>query len=230
MRPESGAVWSTSAEGDAEKIVLAQGTLAIHVDHGSSRRSRLIVSLPDGELEDVGTTFTVTVEGRQTRRVAVQEGSVLLRIQGGAIAINAGQAWTSEEAAGPTADGAPPFEPAGPASGPVSHRPVPLHVTKAQAHSAHPPAVPDEAPSSGEFRAAVRLLERGDGCQAAAGFARYATLYPSDPHAEDAGYLRVIALQRCGSGSDVKRAAQEFLSRYPSAFRRAEVEQLSRQR
>jgi hypothetical protein len=74
----------------------------------------------------------------------------------------------------------------------------------------------------------VRLLERGDDCAAAAGFANYGASYPDDPRAEDAAYLRVIALQRCGSDADMKRAAREYLSRYPSAFRRAEVDRLSR--
>ena len=44
------------------------------------RLSRLLVILPDGELEDIGTTFTVSAADDQTNRVVVKEGSVLLRV------------------------------------------------------------------------------------------------------------------------------------------------------
>ncbi len=37
----------------------------------------------------------------------------------------------------------------------------------------------------------------------------------------------VFALQRCGERSGMKEAATEYLRRYPSGFRRAEVESIS---
>ena len=50
--------------------------------------------LPDGELEDIGTTFTVSAEDGRTTRVAVQEGSVVLRIHGQPpVAIGPGETW-----------------------------------------------------------------------------------------------------------------------------------------
>jgi hypothetical protein len=225
ISPAGGTIWSKQIDGDAETIVLARGALAIHVDHAGSRRGRLVVVLPDGELEDIGTTFTVKVADGHTQQVAVQEGSVLLRVHGSApVALNAGETWTVGEA---------------PAPSPVAAtRPAPIALqadaakTKREPRQdkarAHAPLEPDEPAQSTEFRAAVRLLERGDDCEAAAGFAKYVASYPNDPRAEDAAYLRVIALQRCGSDDDMKRAAREYLGRYPSAFRRAEVERLSR--
>ena len=74
----------------------------------------------------------------------------------------------------------------------------------------------------------MSLLDAGANRQAAAGFASFVEAHPHDPRAEDAAYLFVIALQRSGSDDDARRAAQDYLRRYPGGFRRAEVEKLSR--
>jgi TolA-binding protein len=63
---------------------------------------------------------------------------------------------------------------------------------------------------------------------AAAAFASFLAKHPHDPRAEDAAYLRVIALQRSGDSGSVRWAAQEYLRRYPEGFRRAEMEALAR--
>jgi TolA-binding protein len=68
---------------------------------------------------------------------------------------------------------------------------------------------------------------RGDNSQAATMFGSFIHKYPHDPRAEDAAYSRVIALQRCGDIGRMKDAAREYLQRYPSGFRRREVEPLS---
>jgi hypothetical protein len=52
--------------------------------------------------------------------------------------------------------------------------------------------------------------------------------YPRDPRAEDTAYLRVMALRRSGDDK-MKQAAHQDLQRYPSGFRRTEVEALLRQ-
>jgi outer membrane protein assembly factor BamD (BamD/ComL family) len=72
----------------------------------------------------------------------------------------------------------------------------------------------------------MEALRAGDGRQAAAAFTRFLVEHPRDPMAEDAAYLRIIALQRAGASADVKRAAEEYLQRFPTGFRRAEVEKL----
>jgi TolA-binding protein len=79
-----------------------------------------------------------------------------------------------------------------------------------------------------EFRAAVGALEAGDNAVAAARFAAFLAAYPGDSRAEDAAYLRVIALQRLGNAVRVREAARQYLHRYPRGFRRAEVEALTR--
>jgi hypothetical protein len=226
VRADPDTVWSRKVEGGRENVTLVRGALAVHVDHGASHRERLVVVLPDGELEDIGTTFTVAAARGHTERVTVQEGSVLLRLRGRApIALSAGEAWTPDRA--PPATGRPAVGASSP-SVERPERPGPAHrerIATSQPPSAAPSGGQD---SSDEFRALVRLLDAGDDCQAAAGFLQFAVRHPSDSHAEDAAYLRVIALRRCGADDEMKRAAIEYLRVHPHGFRRAEVERLSR--
>jgi outer membrane protein assembly factor BamD (BamD/ComL family) len=71
-------------------------------------------------------------------------------------------------------------------------------------------------------------LDRGDNREAASLLAAFLAAHPRDARGEDAAYLRVIALQRCGDAAGTKDAAREYLRRYPTGFRRAEMEAMSR--
>ena len=93
IHADSTALWAERTVGDCENVVLERGALWIHVDH-SSGEGQLLVVLPDGELEDIGTTFTVSADDGRTTRVAVQEGHVVLRLRGqAAIALGPGDTW-----------------------------------------------------------------------------------------------------------------------------------------
>jgi outer membrane protein assembly factor BamD (BamD/ComL family) len=81
---------------------------------------------------------------------------------------------------------------------------------------------------SADFRAAMNALDVGENREAATHFERFLQRHPRDARAEDAAYLRVIALQRCGDAAEMKDAAREYLRLYPSGFRHAEVDQLAR--
>jgi TolA-binding protein len=74
----------------------------------------------------------------------------------------------------------------------------------------------------------MAALDRGDNRAAAEGFARFLESHPSDARAEDAAYLHVIALQRCGDHDGMRAAASAYLDGYSAGFRRAEVEALAR--
>jgi len=78
------------------------------------------------------------------------------------------------------------------------------------------------------FRAAVAVLDVGANREAAEAFARFLAEHPGDPRAEDAAYLRVIALQRCGAAAETGRAAEAYLRLFPAGFRRTELESLLR--
>jgi TolA-binding protein len=74
----------------------------------------------------------------------------------------------------------------------------------------------------------MAALDVGDNAGAAAAFASFLVEHPRDPRAEDAAYLRAIAVQRSGDHARMKSAAREYLRRYPEGFRRAEMETLAR--
>jgi hypothetical protein len=236
--PEGIASWSEHTEGEREVVVLERGALRIHVDHATAAR-HLVVRLPDGELEDTGTTFTVSAADGHTTGVTVQEGSVLLRIRGAApVALAPGERWAPLE---PRAiEGQPPAIANGPApaigSGTSSAAPRGEPASSAQRPTPTPGASERQAAGSVSagrdaslaFRAAMAALDRGDDRDAAIGFARFVAAHPGDARAEDAAYLRVVALQRSGDGAEMKSAALDYLRRYPGGFRKAEVEALSR--
>lgn len=218
VRAGAGAVWSQRTNGRRDEIVLVRGALSIRVDHAArgAGSGQLVVLLPDGELEDTGTTFTVSADGGATTQVAVQEGSVVLRIRKRpAVTIGAGGTWMRDRA---------------PLTSDVSR------AARNPAATARPAATPRRTVatraatpngSSVDFRAAMAVLDVGANREAAAAFASFLVRYPRDARAEDAAYLRVIALQRCGADTDMRRAAGEYLRLYPAGFRRVEVEKLS---
>jgi hypothetical protein len=223
IRPDVQTVWTERMAGDCKKVVLTRGALRIHVDH-STGQGRFLVALPDGELEDRGTTFTVSAEDGHTTRVAVEEGSVVLRLRDrSSMTIRAGEAWIRETHL-PLTELAP-----APAASPVPPRHA---AARPRAAAAPPPSsAPSDSPSedlTNDFRAAMALLDAGANRRAAARFASFVDAHPRDPRAEDAAYALVIALQRSGSEDDAKRAAQDYLRRFPAGFRRAEVEKLPR--
>ena len=78
------------------------------------------------------------------------------------------------------------------------------------------------------FRAAVASLNAGRAAEAARSFSAFLARFPRDSRAEDAAYLRVLALQRSGNTAATQQAAHEYLARYPQGFRRAEVDALTR--
>jgi hypothetical protein len=212
-----GATWSRADDPTATRLRLQDGELLIHVDHNAVARRRLIVLLPDGELEDLGTTFVVRVESGHAAAVGVREGVVVLRrVDAAELVLRAGQEWDAEPEASVTGSGsAAPY-----ASSVVG--------------TAAPPVV---APSgkgglgtaaASEFRDAVGQLESGHPLAAAYGLRAFLARHPQDDRDEDASYLLVVALRECGDALGSLNAAHAYLQRYPAGFRRSEVEALAR--
>jgi hypothetical protein len=224
VHADSTAVWTERTVGERENVVLEHGAIWIHVVH-SSGEGRLLVVLPDGELEDIGTTFMVSADDGRTTRVAVQEGHVVLRLRGqAAIALGPGDTWIPDP------------RPVAPARASVVPSGDPAPTTRIDRGERRTPsprsraslaASPASDPSV-DFRAAMAALDVGDNHQAAAAFAGFLEKHPRDPRSEDAAYLRVVALQRSGDIAGMKQTALEYLRRYPAGFRQAEVEPLSR--
>jgi TolA-binding protein len=221
VRADRASKWTRRTENQLETLTLESGTLSIRVDHRQPHR-RLLVVLPDGELEDIGTTFSVSAAAAHTTQVSVQDGSVVLRLhQLPPLTLRAGDTWTPEPAPIVTAPAvkAPPTPSVGRAKPFANATPAP---------SAAALAPIPAADASADFRAALSALTSGDNARASALFAGFLLQYPRDRRSEDAAYLRVLALQRSGNTGGMKQAANEYLSRYPHGFRHAEIEPLSR--
>jgi hypothetical protein len=217
IRADNGSRWSRHVEAGLEKILLENGSLSLHVDHAAARR-RLLVVLPDGELEDIGTTFSVSADAGHTTRVTVQEGSVVLRLHGTpALVLGAGDSWSPPSSAAAAAlRSTPPPAPARRSAKPApSTTPAPGRNT------------PGADPSA-DFRSAMSAFNSGDNPGAAIRFAAFLSRYPSDLRAEDAAYLRILALQRASDAPAAQQAVRDYLERYPHGFRHAEVEALLR--
>jgi TolA-binding protein len=222
VRADSTTLWSERMEGQQEKIVLERGTLWIHVKH-SSGETRLVVVLPDGELEDTGTTFSASAEEGHTTRVAVQEGSLVLRVRGQpSVALGPGDAWVPDARPEPVACAS-----CAPSAEPMLRGQVPPPVRSALPRPSLKPLASEVTHDpSVDFRAAIAALDAGDNREAAMAFANFLLEHPHDPRAQDAAYLRVIALQRCDDNGRTKDAALEYLRRYPTGFRHTDVEKL----
>jgi TolA-binding protein len=175
------------------------------------------VTLPDGEIQDIGTVFEVRVQEHVTRAVIVREGMVVLKLRNAApVALAAGQSWeapSAELSATPVAitSSAPPGPPTAPTTLPRARAPLsPTDV------------------ASGEFRDAVDTFNCGRADDAANRLRDFMSRHPGDSRTEDAAYLRVIALQRAGRSQDARDAARDYLQKYPSGFRRREIEPVAR--
>ena len=206
---EGGARWSIHQDDATEHVDLLDGSLAIRVRRPSGGR-RVVVRVPDGEIEDIGTVFHVTVAEGRTSRVHVDEGRVLVRI--GATAprlLLAGQTWERKEettAAAPSAaEPAPvvaaPSARATPATSASVRHPTPsaLPSTVAAATPRTSPATSSSSPTS-----ALGDVE------------------------EDHSYVQVVRLLREGRDAEAKAAARDYLRRFPHGFRREEMDWLVR--
>lgn len=199
----TSARWSRHDEGGLTVVQLDDGDLELHVAHGT-RPHRLVVHVPDGDIDDVGTAFHVRVVAGHTSSVDVREGAVVVRRTGQpAVFLSAGDRWVVERPA------------------PVASAPPP----------ATPPAAPPRPPArnaiAAEFRGAVALLDAGRDAAAVAALRSFLARRGDDPRAEDASYLLVLALQRTGDAAATQTAARAYLKRYPGGFRRAQVEALA---
>jgi hypothetical protein len=93
--PNGTAQWSSQATPTTEDIKLTKGILKLSVQRPVNGK-RLIVHVPDGEIEDIGTVFEVEVEGDKTKRVSVAEGIVKISLVGRAsIELHAGESFNS---------------------------------------------------------------------------------------------------------------------------------------
>ena len=178
---------------------------------------RVLVVLPDGELEDIGTTFSVSADGgphdaRQRPGGQCRPPPPRCSAARCSVPATPGPGTSAPSTAPSAPDAASP-----PADSTTFRAPAPMPAPVA---SVPPPN------ASADFRMAVSALNSGNDAAAAALFASFLLDHPSNPRIEDAAYLRVLALHRSGNQSATERAAGEYLRRFPHGFRRTEVKAL----
>ncbi len=206
--PSAGAVWTMVQSGDVEYIDLVDGLLSVSVRH-SGRAGRLVLRLPDGQLEDVGTKFLVWVSHGHTAEISVAEGAVVFRRRHEPdLELKAGNTW--RPTLPPPAAPLPPTAERSPAVGPIPSAAV---LPSPQRLGPRGPRRVETAPDrQTEPRASERASE--------------ATRSLSDASKEDVAYLHVVALLREHRNEEARLAATAFLRDFPDAFRRKELERM----
>jgi hypothetical protein len=189
----AGARWTRSRTADVETVQLGEGVFSVLVRRAPGD-PRVEVYVPEGHIEDLGTTFEVSVHGGRTTQITVSEGSVMFHRRGQEpLRLGAGTTWRPE-----------PVEP-GPRALPPSAAPEP----EAREQQI-PGSVADHKPVHAHQRAATHHE------------------HPVQPMLdEDAAYLRVLALLREGRKDEARLAAADYLTRFPTAFRRPEIERIA---
>ncbi len=200
VEASAAARWSRASTDDLERVRLRDGVLRVTVPH-QRRGHRFVVELPDGLLEVRGTCFVVAVAGGATERVEVTEGLVELRVAAAPTRLlAAGERWERAE--------------------PVVTAPVVL-ARRAEPLRGAARTAPRETPTSGsDYTEGIAALDRGDFGAAARRFAAFEAAHPGDDRAEDAAFLRVIAVRRAEGDGVAEPVARRYLARYADGSRR----------
>jgi hypothetical protein len=211
VHAEPGARWSRHESSALVRVDLNDGAASFNVISHPGRS--VIVAVPDGQIEDLGTVFDVRVKDGHTTHVAVSEGRVSIHLAGLApLNLGSGETWDAQP---PTpAVSAPPPASSGPASAiTASARPAarsaPLAASTPRLGKPAPAAVP-EVPASPAMPTASAPNGPAPPASEAA-------------RAEDDAYLNIVDLLRAGKDADARAQAKDYLLRFPGGFRRVEV-------
>ncbi|HKO90283.1 MAG TPA: hypothetical protein VJU61_03975 [Polyangiaceae bacterium] len=122
----AGAVWTRSSSVHDEAIHLGEGVFRLMIQRKPDD-ARVIVYVPEGHIEDIGTVFEVSVQGGHTIRISVERGSVLFHRTGlPTLRLDAGAVWQPEPKSASASlppSAATSLEPARPAAEPTrAHR------------------------------------------------------------------------------------------------------------
>ncbi len=199
-----GADWTQHRNGRLDAIELRDGTLNVAVQRHRGD-PRVVVRVPEGEIEDIGTVFSVTVRAGKTTRVAVTSGRVIWKRRDATeMTLSAGMSWKA-----PEASVAPPTIPAmPPAAGLTAHAARPAANAKSSAAPAPAQPVATRKPHALPIPVAATAEVTGES-------------------AEDAAYLQLLALLHEHRDDEARLLAARYLKSFPNGFRRKEVAALT---
>lgn len=195
-----GAHWTRAQSDGRESVHLGEGVFRVVVQRAEDD-PRVVVHVPEGRIEDIGTVFEVSVHGGRTTQIRVESGAVLFHRDGlPTLRLSAGTVWRAEPA--PAARALAPAAPASP-----------------------PPAadVPDSAAAPPANRTAAAPRKHPNE------HARPLATQPAEQSMpeEDRTYLRVLALLRDGRRAEARLLAADYLRQFPNGFRRPEIERIA---
>ena len=210
VRAQAGARWSEHADARLDRVDLLDGTAAFSVRPHPGRR--VVVHLPDGEIEDLGTVFELSVAAGQTRRIAVNVGRVSVHLNGQPdFTLGAGQTWAASSADDETTR-------ASASSASVTTiAPADLPRTSASSNGAAP------APRAHAVAAPENRAAASNTGNAAAPEPTHSAGEAPSAKAEDDAYLRIVALLKQGHDNEARGEAKRYLLLFPNGFRRVEV-------
>jgi hypothetical protein len=254
LRASRGAEWRSIERGLTVRLSIRRGTFDVSVDKLGAGQ-RFLLELPDGHLEVKGTEFVVTVDGTRTLSTRVSEGLVALRLRGREPrALGPGEAFTAEgiaseesRATGTSAKvgsntPATATEGQSPSNATADAESVRSRVAGRELVAPEPgrTQATTKASDSGEqqvqrpgagttFAVAMSAFTAGDYGRAERLFLEFQRSHAGDARVEDAMFLRAVASSRRGDASGARRAAREYLRRYPEGLRKVEAERLARE-
>jgi len=186
-----GARWTRSSNSGVERIALSEGELRLRI-HGKPGGRRVLVSLPDGEIEDDGTIFLVAVTGGHAERVSVEEGRVTIRLANASpIILSSGQSW--ERSVEPHAASSAPVGPQSPgasASSGASALPRdPARAALPSRKATSPPATPpaEAAEEDAAYLHVIQLVREGRETEARPAAMEYLRRFPDGFRREEMG-------------------------------------------
>jgi FecR protein len=190
---EGNAQWARRSEGEFERVELNDGTLQLRVKKAPGGK-RVVVRVPDGEIEDIGTVFHVVVNHGHTQRVGVDEGQVTLRLANAVpITLSSGQTWERQEYPAPIATAAAlPGVVIPPSSAPTASSGSRVNVPSrrpaaASASMSMPPA--SAAKEDADYLRVIRLLREGRDVEARAAAKEYLRNFPDGFRREEMGRI-----------------------------------------
>ncbi len=176
---EGEARWTIDSRDDSENITLTEGTLQLSITRPTNGK-QVIVHVPDGTIEDIGTVFHVMVSNGATQEVRVDQGAVRLTLKHfGLVELRAGEHWSRSEQRSSVGSSmaAPPTEPAPvvvPAADPVTPKTIrrtPGPAPKIEAD--------DSEGEDAAYLSVMRSVREGSLDETAAAAKNYLEKYPS---------------------------------------------------
>jgi ferric-dicitrate binding protein FerR (iron transport regulator) len=213
-------------EGLTQIVALGRGRLRAQVAKLTPTQ-RFMVRTVDAEIEVRGTVFRVrsvpgdpSCGGGSPTRVAVEEGTVIVRQAGKEATLRAGDTWPGDCAA-PAASGAL-ARSASPSALPIATETPPRAEARAEERVTATTEASTLAEQNDSFAAAVAAKTSGDAVGAIARFEGFLAKYPGSPLAESATVQRMHLLAPVDR-KRAREAAQAYLATYPKGLARAEA-------